>query len=77
MKQTMSKLILIICLVSIIRSCDDLCLECSTMGTCNACKGTAEFDIEGKCVSSVIDKCVTYGPDKQCFVCQPTFSLKN
>lgn len=64
MSQTVLKILLIVCMMSVIRSCDNFCLECSSFDTCIACKGTAEFDVNGNCVENTVDKCITYGPNK-------------
>lgn len=56
--------------------CPDNCNGCdSTSSTCFACNQDYELSILGKCVTNVVDKCIMYGPNNQCFLCQPTYAL--
>lgn len=62
-----------------ISACPPNCNDCDSSGTsCFACADGYELSVLGKCVSNaVIDKCTVYGPNNECFVCQPSFSLSN
>ena len=60
-------------------ACPDNCNDCDpTGGICFACKENYELSVTGECYNaSTVARCTLYGPTKQCFLCQPTYSIEN